>query len=215
MNVRKGLSLPKHLCARFASLPGEQMLLTTRKHWLELLIPGIGMGITGVSGTAALLFLFLSGILSAVYSLPFIIGIWTVVAGIFVFTFLSWYYHYYIVTNRKILEVRSLPYIYYDVNDVLLDQVRCTELDIKQDGFLASLVNMGSIIITFDRPTHQEEFTIANIHDPESVGIFLGDMFEAIQQGRQTAPQLWTKEKEGAPRRYRFSEEIFPRYKLS
>ncbi|MDP3941347.1 MAG: hypothetical protein Q8Q49_03505 [bacterium] len=210
MNIRKGLSLPKHFCARFVCLPNEQLLLATRTHWFDILSPIGGVGIVAVVCSAVILFLLINGALSFLHFLSLLLIVWAIAAGVISFTFFSWYFHFYIVTTRKILEVRSLPFIYYNVNDVLLDQVRCTELDIQRNGLIASLVNMGSIIITFDRPTHQEEFTLVNIHDPESVGIFLGDMLETIRGNpRENDQAFWYKEP--TKNRYRFTEEIYPR----
>lgn len=86
---------------------------------------------------------------------------------------IDWYFHVYILTNRKILEFRYTPLTSYLVNDIMLDRVYCTEVDSQTNGMLHDLLDLGDIIITFDRPTHQEEFVLRDIQSCTKIGTFL------------------------------------------
>lgn len=86
---------------------------------------------------------------------------------------IDWYFHIYILTNRKILEFRYTPLTSYIVNDIMLDRVFCTEVDYQTSGILHDLLDLGDVIITFDRPTHQEEFVLRDIQECGQIGVFL------------------------------------------
>jgi hypothetical protein len=51
--------------------------------------------------------------------------------------------------------------------------VNCTEIDLKKNGIMGEFFDLGNVTITFDRPTHQEEFILEDLTDCERVGNFL------------------------------------------
>lgn len=207
MNIRKGLSLPTHLYDYYATLPNERLLLATRTHPYTLALPalGIGVGLLGFSGI--LLTLLNNGYIATLHAL-LAITLFSLLAGVACgILFLLWRSHYYIVTDRKMIEIRGFPLLFRTVNDVLLDRVRCTEIDVRRQGIMHTLLNLGDIIITFDRPTHQEEFAISDIHDPDHVGLFLSDMLESNKDPDTSL--VWHKNTTSSS--YRFTEEVFPR----
>jgi len=62
---------------------------------------------------------------------------------------IDWNYHLYIVTDHKILEMKYAPLANHVINEVLLDQVRCAEVNVNTDGFICELIDMGSVSIKF------------------------------------------------------------------
>ena len=170
----------------FLTLPDEKILVAKRKHWLTLLLPLIAIFFFGLLGFCILLFLF--------FFLPFItitplftfalfVGLITLIASFGIKLVIAWYFRLYIVTNHKILHMSYTPLGLYWSNSILLDQVRCTEIDIQTNGIINQLLNKGNIVITFDRPTHEEEFMFADIKDPRQTGAYLADIFES--QGKK------------------------------
>lgn len=158
------------------TLPGEKTLLIKRKHIFSTVVPLSILAILSVGVFTSSLFFF-DTMLHALYitlisSLLILIVTLNTVAKIFI----DWYFHSYIVTTRRILEVCYQPFFSQNVNDVLLDQVRCTEIDVKIHGYINGLINIGDIIITFDRPTHQTEFILHDIKNPRKIGTILGNM---------------------------------------
>lgn len=163
----------------------EKFLLITRKHWFVLAIPLFAVFFT--SAILAGLSLFISFIIPSL-ALQFYVAI----TGLFVIltfslTFITkiivdWYCHLYIVTTKKIMEVYHTPLSTLQINEVLLDKVRCTEVDVKVNGLINEVIDVGDVVVTFDRPTHQEEFTLENIKDPQSVALFLSDVFDQGQE---------------------------------
>lgn len=192
----------------FITLPQEEVLITTRRHWFTLLAP------------ISLLFIISSFFIASAYmglieylSLPFLffavaLLLFTASVSLLAKTMTDWYFHLYVITTRKILEMSYTPLFSYTNNHVLLDQVRCTEIDVRMGGIINELFDMGSIAITFDRPTHQEEFVIENIPDPKTMGQFLDDIL--VRQNRKDEPMLWFKQKEG-PKWRNLTDDIFPK----
>jgi membrane-associated HD superfamily phosphohydrolase len=157
----------------FLDLPGEELLLVKRKHPLVVVYPIM------LVGTLALISLFVSYFIftQLIVSMPLFFASILIILSMYVstsiFTFIYWYFHLYILTTRKILEVRYTPLFSHVVNDIFLDNVNCTEVDLNSNGFLNEMADMGDIIITFDRPTHQEEFALQDIKGCDAVGKFL------------------------------------------
>lgn len=109
--------------------------------------------------------------------LAFIIGATLLIAlSIYfaLFMALDWLFDFYIVTNKKIIDVHFAPPMSHNLSTILLDQVRCTEVDTQKNGFLHELLDFGDVTVTFDRPTHQEAFIFHNINHPEQVSLYLG-----------------------------------------
>lgn len=121
-------------------------------------------------------------------------------------TLIDWAFHVYVVTNKKILEVWYRPLFSETINDVLLDQVRCTEVDVQIHGLIHELLDLGDVTLTFDRPTRQEYFTLRNIHHPRLVAMELSKTFGSASLSPNGS---WFKTKnEKHP--LRFVEEIAP-----
>lgn len=196
----------KHRFARkFLTLENEQIIHSTRQHWLVLL-PALIVNIFFV----LLSFLFVS-IFATFNQSYFMVSLLTavifliVIAEIFIKEVVDWYFHFYIITNRKIIEVTYRPLFSRTINEVLLDQVRCTEVDVEMQGMLSEVLNIGNVMLTFDRPTHEETFTIKKIREPRRVAMHLGDSFESQYENR-----VWYKTKEKKKFSYRFIDDLSP-----
>lgn len=189
----------------FLTLPSERLILAKRKHWFVAAQPIFIVVFLASSfflfSILFFLFYFHSPLLFIESSLIISIITLSLITKILV----DWYYHLYVVTTRRILEICYTPLFSDTIYDVLLDQVRTTEVDVRIKSFLHEFLNMGDVNIVFDRPSHEETFMLCDIKDPRKTGIFLCDSFETIMH---EAP-VWFE-----PRRQnnilRFSEDIFP-----
>lgn len=182
---------------------GEQVIFIDREHWFVLIAPIATLFLIGslpffASFTA---FSFLD-----LHHFFFLASVFTMIciSGIFIAkTLIDWCFHVYIITNKKILEVWYRPLFSEIMNDVLLDQVRCTEVDVQIHGILHELLDLGDITLTFDRPTHQEYFTLKNVSHPRAVALRMATMFGSSSL---TGGQAWYRGKNG----FRFMEDIIP-----
>jgi hypothetical protein len=158
---------------KFLTLEGEELLIVTRKHPFTIILPifFITFVMCLMILSAAILFttLFPSPSLFITTVLLFISILLTFITK----SIMDWHFHLYVLTNRKILEVWYAPLYAHVMNDILLDQVNCTQIDSRRNGFLNELIDMGDVVLTFDRPTHQEEFIFKDISKSYKSGVFL------------------------------------------
>lgn len=181
---------------KFLTLKGEELLLVKRKHPLTLIF--------SVSFISLILCLFIIGIFFlfvkffASPSLFIATALILISLGMTAITkcILDWYFHVYILTTRKILEIWYTPLSGHIVNDILLDKVSCTEIDLKRSGLLQEIFDMGDVIISFDRPTHQEEFVLKDIKDCYKLGVFLTQqLLERRDIEPPTGQTIWLRER--------------------
>ena len=202
----------KHLeLDNFLTLVGEEAILAKRKHWFVLVVP--------IFFVLLLLFIFGSTFLTLPLLVSPLFPYWIILSGlIFIFTvsfslitkiIVDWYCHFYIVTTKKILEVCHTPLSSSKVNEVLLDRVRCTEVDVKVNGIVNEIIEKGDVIVTFDRPTHQEEFILQDVKDPRSIGLFLSDIFEIDGQARENTSWYKGRGENEEMNKYKMREEIY------
>jgi hypothetical protein len=191
----------------YLSLPNENVFIGKRQHWFTL-VPLFFflffLTVIFVIGQYVLLFFFLQHITIFIISASF-----TLIASILIaiHVYIKWFYHFYIVTNRKILEVQYIPFTSYMTYDVLLDQVKCTEVDVSTEGLVNHLFDIGTVSITFDRPTHQQEFKCINIKHYQQVGTFLSTHLIAPLNAHKTTP-VWFRSNDES-KGLIFTEEIF------
>jgi hypothetical protein len=195
---------------RFLTLPGEQLILAQKQHWIVLVKPLLG------AFTMFILFVGFSSFFYAIGYVPLTLFItltllvFSIILSFVTVALMEWYFHLFIVTSRKILEVSYSPFT-QKIDDVFLDQVRIIEIDVQKNNVLYQLVDIGNIVIYFDRPSHEECFTLSNIKHPKSTGIFLADALETIMH---RAP-IWFQSREGAERNsgYNFVDDDSRYYK--
>lgn len=193
----------------FLTLPQERMLIVERKHWFIVALPILFTLMLAffLSVPAFYLFSFFLASLPLFISAIIVLVVLSIcfIAKIFI----DWYFHLYIVTTRKILEVNYAPLIKHIVNEVWLDQVNCTEADTQINGFISELIDIGNVIMTFDRPTHQEAFVFADIQNPRKIRSFLSANLASSKTNNMRILPLWYKSEE-EPKKLKFMEQIFP-----
>lgn len=192
----------------FLSLPGESLLFFKRQHWIVIIPPLIGFFATilfFIAVTYVLLVVFLSQLFFFLTSL-----ILAVIVSVLFLTklFTEWYFHLYVITTKKFIELSYKPLNSDTVNDVLLSQVRCTEVDVRTKGFIHELFDIGDIAVTFDRPTHQEEFVFNDIKNPREMGIFLVNALDFVM--KEINGPVFYKKQTDRGEVFRFTDEIVP-----
>jgi hypothetical protein len=157
----------------FLTLKDEELLLVKRKHPFVVITPIIVICLLTIFFISSAYVVFQNFFVSS--SLFFITSLLLISIAISLITkiIIDWYFHMYVLTNRKILELRYTPLTSYIANDVMLDRVNCTEIDLVSSGFMNEIIDMGDILITFDRPTHQEEFVLKDIQGSHELATYL------------------------------------------
>jgi len=123
MNTSKTLPINSSIENRIE----EQLLLAQRKHGLTVAVPLMFIALIafGLISLLIALTIFVNfSIIFIVLMCLFILSAMLLAASK---VFVDWYYHLYIVTDRKVAEVYCKPFFAESINEVRLDQVRCTE----------------------------------------------------------------------------------------
>lgn len=182
---------------KFKLFEDEELIFATREHWLPLSIRILRVAFFSLilATFFSLLLLSLLGSMSIVISTFFLV----VLTGnlIAVRELIHWSFHLYIATNRQIIEVQYTPLLSESINSVLLDQIRCTEIDVEMHGLIPELLGIGNVALTFDRPTHKAEFVIRDIRSPGKIANILSAQIHQFPTATQKIIRpLWTKELE-------------------
>ncbi len=201
----------------FLTSPQEKMLFAIRKHAFILTVPIIG---TIFFSVLAILLAFV--LLTHYFFFPFLFIASSFLMLSFVLQLISkmlveWYFHVYLVTNRKILEVCYRPFFSENVSDVLLDQVRCTEVIVHTNGIINHLVNMGDITICFDMPTHQDQFCLYDVAAPHKAGMMLSEILNSTKTtnyAKQSPRPVWYRRQANLSP-HRLMEKIVPKTSFS
>lgn len=185
---------------RFKLFEDEELIFACREHWLPLVLRLVRQAVTGliIAISLSFVFIFFLKSMSLAISAFFLIVLLTNIVA--VRELIHWCYHLYIATNKQLIEVRYSPLLSHAINSVLLDQIRCTEIDVEMYGIIPELIGIGNVAITFDRPTHKEEFVIRGIRSPRSIANLLSAQIHqslpTIQKQNLQSPEklLWTRE---------------------
>ncbi|MGE5041666.1 MAG: hypothetical protein ACM3IJ_02075 [Candidatus Levyibacteriota bacterium] len=182
---------------KFITFENEEYIFAAREHYITLLFR-ISQMVTStffvsIVFTVISFFVLHSILIAAAFFFVSLMGGF----GIVIKEMVHWYFHLYIVTSRKLLEVRYSPLLSEVTSSVLLDQVRCTEIDADLSGIISEHLNMGNVSITFDRPTHEDIFVLRNIRSPRKVANLLSSQLHKTQT--IDVQSLWVKDQQGRP----------------
>lgn len=178
----------------FLTLNDEQLLLVKRRHPFVVIMPILFIGFLTLFFISSAFVIFQEFFLSS--SLFFVTSLLLISISISLATkaIIDWYFHVYILTNRKVLELCYSPLTSYTVNDVMLDKVSCTEIDVRTNGFLNEIIDMGDILITFDRPTHQEEFVLKDVQKSHELATYLTQQLMDGVPNQVIQQTIWFKQ---------------------
>lgn len=178
----------------FLTLDGEKLFLVIRKHEFVVLFPIFLISLLSAIFIASSFLLFSQLLTSKPLFITSTLLVLSIAVSLISKQIIDWYFHVYILTNRKMLEMWYVPLASHVMNDILLDKVDCTEVDLKTNGFLNDIMDMGDIVITFDRPTHQEEFVLKDVRSCDKLGAFLTQKF-MDRKNEDSIHPIWFRER--------------------
>lgn len=186
--------------AEFKLFRDEKMIFACREHWLPLVVRLLGQAILGMLIAFTFSFAFVAILKSVPLAICSFLLIILLTNGLAVRELIHWSYHLYIATNKQLIEVRYTPLLSHVINSVLLEQIRCTEIDLEMHGIIPELIGIGNVVVTFDRPTHKEEFVMHDIRSPRVIANLLSAQIHQSlpkfqnNHTQQTQKPLWIKE---------------------
>ncbi len=149
----------------------EQILLILRQHpvtQIKYLLVVIFMIFLPLLFSSANIFDFLP----ARYQFAAGLGWYLLTFGLVVETFLNWFYHVYIITDERIIDVDFLSMIYKDISTTKIDKIE--DITSVNTGFLASLVDYGTVII--QTAATKQELQFESVPHPSKVAALLNDL---------------------------------------
>lgn len=187
----------------------EERLLYVGKPSAFTMVPRFLIVLLGCIASYTLLhFITLNYLDSPLYFVLSIVALIIVVIIVSALLILQWLFNFYIVTNKKIIDLEYAPPLSHNLSTVLLDQVRCTEIDMQKNGVLRELLDIGDVTITFDRPTHQESFVLKGIRHPEQVDLYLGDALTSLRTDTPIQP-FWFRPHQSV-QKLQMGEDMYP-----
>lgn len=177
----------------FLDLEGEELLFVTRRHPFVIIYPLFILGFLTIIFLTSAIFLYTKIFPSFTMLIASVLMIFSISLTLSIYSYIYWYFHLYVLTNRKILEVKYTPLFSHIVNDIFLDKVACTEIDLSSRGFFNELIDMGDLTITFDRPTHEEEFVLHGIKGCDDLGKFLTQKLMIGNNIQQESAVIWMR----------------------
>lgn len=190
----------------------EPKLVIQRKYWFVLVPKILSAIVVGSILITASIFLFLYLYPNSTLLITSILVIIVLEISFSSKSIIEWFFHVYVVRPQKIQEISYSPLFEHNINEILLNQVRCTEIDVKTYGFINDILDFGNIIITFDRPTSQDKFIFHDIKHPHKIATKLVGMFDTpTNQNLPTLTEVWYQDQEDSEK-YHLIEEIRPAF---
>lgn len=165
---------------KFTNFSGEKIFVAKRQHPIVLFTPILLTLLLLVVIILLLYFVTTQLFQSLILFIGLSLLIVVIAINLLTKFITDYFFHFYIISNRKILELSVVPLFRDKINDVLLDQVRITEIEVKMPSLIHEIFDMGDVIIEFDRPSHLELFTLNNIKDPRTTGNILSRELTSI-----------------------------------
>jgi len=101
------------------------------------------------------------------------IVIWYLLVIAFVFEkFITWYFHVFIITDERIIDVDFYHLLYKEVSNTKIDNIE--DVTYKQGGMLRSWLNYGNVRI--QTAAEQREFMIEDVPRPNKVAKILNEL---------------------------------------
>ena len=195
------------------ALEAEKILFLQRKHWLVLLPLVISIILGIILGLITLAYTSVQFSVGFLTSIVLLLSLLTLSASLLIKALTEWYFTIYILTSRRLLEICYTPLTSYILNNVLLEQVRCTEIDTTASGWLYKYLNIGDIIITFDRPTHRDAFVLQSIKNFHVLSRQLCSLLLPVQANQQS--MLKSRVISDFPTKVIWFKQKYPKKKLN
>ncbi|MDZ4229380.1 MAG: PH domain-containing protein [Patescibacteria group bacterium] len=177
----KGKKRGGHAFSAFCLLPGkvrfetqekhEKIILLLRQHWftqLKWIITAVIMVFVPLILTLIPLLDFLSdrGQLMAII-------MWYLLLIAFVYEqFISWYFHVFIITDERVIDVNFYNLLYKEVSGAKIDNIE--DITYRQGGVIRALLNFGDV--NMQTAGEKREFAIDDVPSPGRVVQILNEL---------------------------------------
>lgn len=161
--------------------PEEEIILIVRSHWIAY-VPGVFFGLLFlllpilITSLSEKINLFNS---NAIYVGMMIVGVMLCI-NIFVTTILKWYYTVNIVTDQRIVVVRTDNAFYHSYSEAQLEKIE--DISHRPIGLWSNIFDVGDVDI--DTAGHEVDFHLKTLPRPRELQDILNDLLEMKQKGK-------------------------------
>lgn len=170
---------PKPIKAYFdAQMKEETIVLMLRQHPITQL----GKVLISIIGIFFPILLFSSPFLDFLqpsYKAAIIIGWYLVLSGFTFEIFLSWYFHVFFITDRRVIDVDFNSMINKDITSAKLENIQ--DVSYTTSGVLASIVNFGTVFL--QTASSQAKVEFEKVPQPSKVAKVINELI--IQKKRK------------------------------
>lgn len=172
-------------CHGIKLFPNEEVLDVQRKHKITLLFPFFLNGIFVVIASLSIIMLFNSGSANAfLWAMLSVVGLFFSFIQIFAtYTFLYWYYQFYIITNKRLIHVCFFRIGGFHLDEVFHEQTNPLEIDSRPQSFILDLLGIEDIYVYFSRFERPEPFVFRSPKDHVKIEEILEDHSLRIMEG--------------------------------
>lgn len=186
----------------------EKVVLTKRAHWAILLARIVGVSVVSILLVFFAFFFFAILTLPVKLFLSSLILISILELSLVSKLIVDWYCHFYVLTNKKLLDVSYSPLFSESAYEVSLKEVDCSRITVKKNQILSNFFNIGSISLAFQGANFTQNFKLASIENPESTSLFLTEYF-GISKEKNLRP-FWERAREKM-QPFTFIDSVFPK----
>lgn len=144
-----------------SQLEGEEVILLLRRHW-----------ITNVKWLVVLVIMLFAPVLltwvplldsfPVVYRFIFTLFWYLFTFAYFLESFFTWYFNINIITDERIIDIDFYSLVYKEISDAQIEEIQ--DVTVKQGGFLATLLNYGTVFI--QTAAEKPRFEFVDIPNP-------------------------------------------------
>lgn len=149
----------------------EHIILLLRQHpitQLKWVLSAVGLALVPILFISIGLLDFLSG--------PYQLAAWILwyllLTGFVIESFLKWFFHVYIITDERVMDVDFLSLVYKNISTTKIGNIQ--DSTAKTVGFVASLFDYGTVYI--QTAAQQREFQFENVPHPSRVKKLLNEL---------------------------------------
>ena len=149
----------------------ERIILLLREHWLKQ-ISWLATAIGLMFLPLVLNWIPLIDFLSADYQFIAIV-IWYLLIIAFIYEqFISWYFHVFIVTDERIIDINFINLIYKEISEAKIDNIE--DVTYKQGGVTRAFFDFGEVAC--QTAAEQRQFVMENVPHPGRVVKILNEL---------------------------------------
>ncbi len=159
--------------------PGEEVVLVFRQHPVVLRRPLIYGLLAIVISILPLDFITDENLFSIFIKVTIAVFVLTLVYWFY--HWLGWYYSVYILTDRRLIDIRQKGFFNRRVSEVGFEKIQSINYHIK--GFQAAIMKFGDITVQ----TYTTQWILKNVHHPEEVH---NQLMSVANSTTSTPPQI-------------------------